>query len=72
MLHFFECNILDILLKQNYEKPVDTAEDVRDRGFTVVSYPGAASKLEVMKNSPSEITRILAERTIVPKVIFIL
>ena len=72
LLHFFESVFLDILLKTNYEKPVDTAEDVRDRNLTVIFSPGAESIVENFKNSPSAITRALAERTIVPKVIFFL
>ena len=70
LLHFFESVFLDILLKTNYEKPVDTAEDVRDRNLTIVYAPGTESIVEMLKNSPSAITRELAERTIVPKVIF--
>ena len=70
LLHFFECNILDILLQTNYEKAVDTAQDVLDRRLTVISYPGAESKVEMLKNAPSATTRQLAERTVVPKVIF--
>ena len=71
LLHFFECNILDILLQTNYEKAVDTAQDVLDRRLTVIVGPGSESKVEIMKNSPSAITRELAERTVVPKVIFL-
>ena len=70
LLHFFGSFFLESLLKPNYEKSVDTAEDVRDRNLTVVSSPGAESIVEILKNSPSAITRALAERTIVPKVIF--
>ena len=68
--HFFECNILDILLKTNYEKAVNTAQDVLDMRLTVIYRPGTESKVEILKNSPSAVTRELAERTVVPKVIF--
>ena len=60
-----EANFLTILLKPNYEKFVDTAQDVLDRGLTVVTYPGAESTVEVLKNSPDYTTRTLAERTTV-------
>ena len=70
--HFFECNILDILLKTNYEKPVDTAQDVLDRGLKVIVYPGSESRVEIEKNSPSAVIRALAKRTVVPKVIFVI
>ena len=65
-----EANYLTILLKPNYEKPVDTPQDILYRKLTVISYPGAKSKIEMLKKSPIYITRTLAERTIVPKVIF--
>ena len=70
LLHFFECNILDILLQTNYEKAVDTAQDVLDMRLTVIWPPGTESALEILKNSPSAVTRQLAERTVVAKVIF--
>ena len=65
-----EANYLSILLKPNYEKPIDTAQDILDRGMKVIYSPDSESIVEIMKNSPSKITRQLAERTIVPKVIF--
>ena len=70
LLHFFECNILDILLKTTYMKPVDTAQDVLDNNLTVIQIPGSESILEIMKNSPSAVNRALVKRTVVPKVIF--
>ena len=69
--HFYESSFLDILLKKYYEDPVDTAQDVLDRGLKVIFIPGSESKVEIMKNSPSAITRELVERTVVPKVIFL-
>ena len=70
--HFFECNILDILLKTNYEKPVDTAQDVQDRGLTVIYPPHTETAVEISKNSPSAVIRALAKMTVVPKVIFVI
>ena len=67
LLHMFEANFLTILLKPNYEKAVDTAQDVLDRGLEVIKPPGAESKVEIMKNSPDKITRTLGERTTVCK-----
>ena len=65
-----EANYLNILITPNYEKAIDTAEDVLDRGLSVIYYPGYESSVETLKNSPDKITRELAERTIVAKVIF--
>ena len=66
-----EANYLTILLAPNYEKPIDTAQDILDRGLTVIHSPGSKSYLEGLKNSPAKIDRDLAERTIVPEVIFL-
>ena len=65
-----EANYLTILLKPSFEKAVDTAQDIIDRNLTVISTPGRESLVEIMKNSPFKNIRTLAERTIVPKVIF--
>ena len=65
----FEANYLTILLKPNYEKPVDTAQDILDRGLTVLYPPGYSSLLEADKIDPLKIMRDLAERTIIAEVI---
>ena len=65
-----EANFLTILLKPSYEKAIDTAQDILDGNLTVINPPGAESLVEIMKNSPSQISREIGERTIVPKVIF--
>ena len=70
LAHMLEANYLTILLKPSYEKPIDSAQDVLDRNLTVVFVPWKESIVEIMKNSPFYITRTLAERTIVAKVIF--
>ena len=70
LLWFFESLFLESLLKANYEKPVDTAQDILDRGLTVIYSPGAEAMVNRMKKSASAVTRALAERTIVTKVRF--
>ena len=67
----FESNYLTMLMKPNYEKPVDSAQDVLDRGLINVSPPGYESEMKSLLNSQSEIHRKLAERTVLPKVIFL-
>ena len=64
----FECNFLTMLLKPNYEKPVDTADDVLERGLTILSYPGAESVREDRLKSQSSVIRKMAAVTYVPKV----
>ena len=59
-------------MKPTYEKPVDTAQDVLDRGLTIIYNPGSESNVEVAKNSPSAVIRALAKMTVVPKVIFVI
>ena len=70
LLHMFESTYLSMLMKPVYETPINTVQDVLDRGLTVIYDPGYESEIEILKNSPSNITRQLAERTIVPKVLF--
>ena len=65
-----ESNYLTMLLKPTYGKPVDTMEDILDMGLTLMAYPGQETLVEGLKNSPSSLTRQLAEKTIVAKVIF--
>ena len=57
LLHMFEANFLTILVKPNYEKAIDTAQDVMDRGLTVIWYPGSESLLPILKNSPANIMK---------------
>ena len=66
----FESNYFTMLMKPTYEKPVDTAQDVLDRGLTVIYTPGSESLVEMMKNSPSAVYRDLSELIVVPEVIF--
>ena len=71
LVHMLECNYLSILLKPTYEKPIDTSEDILERGLTVINAPGRESLVELKKKSPFNITRALAHRTIVAKVYYI-
>ena len=68
MLHILECNYLTVLLKPVYEKPIDTAEDIIERGIQVIGSPGSESLVDVMKESPYEITREYAENILIPEV----
>ena len=70
LLHMFESTFFSMLIKPVYEKPINSAEDVLDRNLTVLFFPGTEALLEIMKNSSYSTQRELAERTIVPKVIF--
>ena len=67
-----ESNYLTMLMKPNYEKPVDSADDIINRGLAVIYAPGFESTRMEILNDPtaSDTAKTLAERTIVPKVIF--
>ena len=69
LLHILECNYLTVLVKPVYEKPIDTAEDIIERGITNLGLPGTDSLVETLKKSPFPLTRALAENTYVPKVV---
>ena len=69
LLHFFECRFLETLIKPDYEKPVDTAQDILDRDLTILYRPFTSTFVDIMKKSDSAVTRELAERIIVPKVL---
>ena len=66
-----ESNYLTILLKPNYEKAIDTAEDIHSRGLSVIFIPGREAMRDELKNSPYPLVKALAEKTIVPEVISI-
>ena len=56
-------------MKKNYEKPVNTAEDVLDRGFTVIWYPGYEYYKEILiEQNISKVNRDLAQMTYVSRV----
>ena len=65
----FESNYLTMLIKPTYEKPIDSAEDVIDKGLAVIGFPNSESIVKIRMDSPSYFTRTLAEMTTVPKVI---
>ena len=63
-----EANFLTILLKPTYEKAVNSPEDALDMGFALLRGPGQEANVELLKNSPSSITRKMAATTVVSKV----
>ena len=69
LLHILECNYLTVLVKPVYEKPIDTAEDIIERGIKIIDLPGTESMVETLKKSPFPLTRKLAENTYVVKVV---
>ena len=64
----FESNYFTMLMKPNYEKPVDTAEDIIERGLRIIKNPNTESVVETDKKSPFESMRKMAELAVVPMV----
>ena len=69
LLHILECNYLTTLLNPVYEKPIDTAEDIIERGITILRGPGQESVVAISKKSPFALTRQLAENSYVTEVV---
>ena len=69
LLHILECNYLTVLIKPVYETPIDTAEDIIERGVKRIDIPGKESMVETLKKSSSPLTRAIAENTYVSKVV---
>ena len=69
LLHILECNYLTVLVKPVYEKPIDTVEDIIERGLTIIDTPGTQDKIYNLKQSPSPLTRKLAELMITAEVV---
>ena len=69
LLHILECNYLTTLLKPVHEKPIDTAEDIIERGINIINIPGYESIVQTLRKSPFPLTRALAENAYVTKVV---
>ena len=64
-----ESNYLGMLVKPNFEKPMDSAKDVLDRGITILWFPEYEwYKEDAIKQNESLIKKKLAEQVYVSKV----
>ena len=63
-----ESNYLSILIKPTYGKPLDTVEDILDRGFQLLLRNGQNATIEQMKISPSPGIRQLADTLVMAMV----
>ena len=68
LFHILECNYLTVLVKPVYQKPIDTAEDIIERGITIIDFPGRESMVNMLKKSSFPLIRAMAEQTYVTKV----
>ena len=69
LAHILECNYLTVLIAPVYEKPIDTAEDIIERGVRILWEDGQRSWVEELKKSSIPLVRQLAERAYIAKVI---
>ena len=64
-----ESNYLTILLTPTFEKPVDTPEDIIERGLIIIYNPGSTAMKNAMLASDNQLDRDLAALTVVAEVI---
>ena len=64
-----ESKYLTILLTPTFEKPVDTPEDIIERGLTIIYNPGSTAMKNAMLASDNQLDRDLAALTVVAEVI---
>ena len=69
LLHILECNYLSVLVKPNYERFIDTSLDIIDMNLTIIWPPRREAILDMLRNSPSSLSRELADRSYVTEVI---
>ena len=62
----FEGNILSLMFKQVFEVPVDTAQDIYDRGLIPVVFPDGHHWVHFLALSDNDVYKKLANKTIVP------
>ena len=66
LLWAFEGNILALMFKKVYEDPVDTVQDVTDRGLIPIVFPGQQFFVDLLARSEDKLYRDLAKITVVP------
>ena len=69
LLHILECNLLTVLVKPTHEKPVNSAEDIIERGLTIILLPGTKALVEMARKSPYQSMRQMAELSYITTVL---
>ena len=59
--HILLCNILTTILKPNFEKPIDTAQDLVDNNIKLIVYPGDQILQPFLAESPISSYKKLSE-----------
>ena len=65
LFHALLSNLLKMLMMPMWEEPVDTAQDVLDRGLIPIVDYGAAYYVQLLKNSPNSVYQQLGENIII-------
>ena len=63
--HFLLANYLSVLLRPDFEKPVETAEDLIERDLTPFYQPGRDFLIQFFAESPSPSFRQLSKTLII-------
>ena len=66
LLWGFEGNILSLMFKQVFEDPVDTAQDIYDRGLIPLVFPDGQHWVETFAQSNNDVYKKLAKTMVVP------
>ena len=63
--HILLCNILTVILRPNFEEPLDTAKQLVEKNVTLYIYPGYQIYKQLLLDSPILEYRILGENAII-------
>ena len=66
MIYFYLANFLTVLLRPQYSEPVDTAQQVLDRGLVPFVFGGGGYMMHLLLSSPLPVLQELGNKTIVP------
>lgn len=67
ILHFLLCNYLTVLLRTDFEEPVETAEDIIDRGIIPFYIPYGQSMKQFFEDSSVPIYQNISRKIVIPK-----
>ena len=67
LVYFFLANFLTVLLRPNYEKPVNSAKDIIDRRMIPFVDDGAYFYRDYLVRSPNPLYQQLGEIVVIPK-----
>ena len=59
------CNILTVILRPNFEEPLDTAKQLVEKNITIYFWPGAESNRQWLVEFPTPKYKILGENSII-------